>query len=254
MSSDETWKAVLTGQAPGIHRIRRVFGAIPSSPRCKLCSAPFGAPRNLLLRFTGYRRSPLNRRLCNVCLREAQKEPGGAEVEITALFVDVRGSTHLAETIPPEEYSRLIAKLYGITARVVDAHDGVVDKFVGDGAVALFIPGFAGPDHAAQGVAAARELAEVIADEGLELPVGIGVHSGISFVGTIGEGDAFDFTALGDTVNATSRVTAAARAGEILVTDAAAEAAGLATESLERRTLELRGRTQAIGAVVLGAG
>jgi adenylate cyclase len=254
MSAEEAWRTVLTGQDRGLQRIRRIFGAIPSSPRCKLCSAPFGAPGNVLLRLTGYRRSPLNRRLCNMCLKGVRDEPGGAEVEITALFVDVRGSTHLAETIPPEEYSRLIARLYGVTARVVDDHDGVVDKFVGDGAVALFIPGFAGEDHAARAVAAARELArETAADEQLRLPIGIGVHSGVSFVGTIGEGDAVDFTALGDTVNIASRVTAAAHAGEILVTDAAAAAADLDTGPLERRTLELRGRSQAIDAWVVRA-
>lgn len=239
------------GEMPALRRLRRIFSVIPSSPRCKLCHAPFGAPGHHLLRFTGYGQSPLNRRLCKVCLKEAHKHAGGAEIEITVLFVDVRGSTAFAEKISPEEYSRLIARLYGTTARIVDDRDGIVDKFVGDGAVALFIPGFAGPDHAADGIAAARDLLRAAAAGEPPLPIGVGVHTGVSFVGTIGEGDALDFTALGDTVNTASRVTASAGAGELLVTHAAAEAAGLDTSSLERRTLELRGRSETVGTYVL---
>jgi adenylate cyclase len=252
-STDEKWKAILTGEISGLPRVRRIFSAIPSSPRCKLCSAPFGAPGSLLLSFTGYRQSPLNRRLCRMCIRGAHKEPGGAEVEITVLFVDVRGSTGVAEHVAAEEYSRLIARLYGTTARIVDDHDGIVDKFVGDGAVALFIPGFTGTEHATAAVAAARELARAATDddESLRLPIGIGVHTGISYVGTIGEGDALDFTALGDTVNIASRVTAAAHAGEILVTGATAKAVGLDTTPLEQRTLALRGRSESVEAWVL---
>ena len=249
--AEDTWKAILTGEMRGLARIRRFFSLIPSSPRCKLCSAPFGAPGHYLLRFTGYGQSPLNRRLCKVCMKEAHKEPGGAEIEISVLFVDVRGSTAFAEKVAPEEYSRLIARLYGTTARVVDEHDGIVDKFIGDGAVALFIPGFAGADHAAEAVATARDFVRATRDDDLALPIGVGVHTGVSFVGTIGEGDALDFTALGDTVNTASRVTAAAGAGEILVTRATAEAAGLDTTELEQRTLELRGRSETIDAWVV---
>src|SRR5207248_10959617 len=126
------------------------------------------------------------------------KYPGGAEVEISVLFADVRGSTAIAERMPPQEFSRLMARFYGAAAAVIDEWDGIVDKFVGDGAVALFIPGFAGSDHAADAVAAARRLLE---ETGGWVPVGTGVHTGTSFVGSVGEGDVRDFTALGDTVN-----------------------------------------------------
>ena len=76
------------------------------------------------------------------------------------------------------------------------------------------------------------------------------MHTGASFVGTVGEGDALDFTALGDTVNATARLSALAGAGEILISADAATAAGLDTTALERRTLELRGRAQGLDAWV----
>jgi adenylate cyclase len=118
--------------------------------------------------------------------------------------------------------------------------------------VALFIPGFAGSDHAADAIAAARALLEQTGNDGAEpwIPVGAGVHTGTSFVGSVGEGDARDFTALGDTVNSAARLTGLAGAGELLVSADAASAGGLETSGLEQRTLELRGRDQSLDAWV----
>jgi adenylate cyclase len=182
-----------------------------------------------------------------------RKAPRGAEIEISVLFADVRGSTGIAERMPPEEYSRLLARFYGAAADVVDKRDGIVDKFVGDGAVALFIPGFAGADHAADAIAAARGLLAETGNGDAEpwIPIGVAVHTGRSFVGTVGEGDARDFTALGDTVNTAARLTDLAGAGEILVSAEAASAADLETEGLERRTVEIRGRDQGMDTWVL---
>ncbi|HET7856160.1 MAG TPA: adenylate/guanylate cyclase domain-containing protein, partial [Gaiellaceae bacterium] len=69
------------------------------------------------------------------------------------LFADVRGSTSIAERMLPHEFSRLMARYYRPAADVIDERDGIVDKFVGDSAVALFIPGFAGNEHAAAAIA-----------------------------------------------------------------------------------------------------
>jgi adenylate cyclase len=247
-SHEEIWRGMLTGDLRGLQRMRRIMGRIPSEPRCKLCAAPFGWPGNLLLRLVGFGPSTLNRRLCRGCIRSVNKLPGGAEVEISLLFADVRGSTALAEQRPAHEFSGLMARFYGAAAKVVDAHDGIVDKFVGDEVVALFVPGFAGSDHAADAVAAARELLRETGNDGGEpwIPIGAGVHTGVAYVGTVGEGDARDFTALGDPVNATARLASSAAAGEILVSAAAAAAAGLDTRGLEARTLSLRGREETV--------
>jgi adenylate cyclase len=78
----------------------------------------------------------------------------------------------------------------------------------------------------------------------------VSVHTGTSFVGSVGEGDARDFTALGDTVNTAARLNGLAAAGEILVSAEAAAASGLETTGLERRTLDLRGREQTVDAWV----
>ena len=243
---------MLLGDYPRLHSMRRMWGALPAGPRCKLCNAPFRGPGGALMRVIGYGPSKLNRRLCRWCLRAVDKHPGGAEVEITVLFADVRGSTAIAERMPPEEFSKLLARFYGAAAEVVDERDGIVDKFVGDAAVALFIPGFAGREHAAAAVGAASDLLEHTGNDGPSpwIPVGVGVHTGTSFVGSVGEGDARDFTALGDTVNAAARLSALAGAGEILISAHAATAAELDTSGLEPRTLELRGRDEPLDAWV----
>jgi adenylate cyclase len=145
-----------------------------------------------------------------------------------------------------------MARFYGAAAEVIDEWDGIVDKFVGDGAVALFIPGFAGSDHAADAIEAARALLAQTGHDSPEpwIPLGAGVHTGKSFVGAVGEGDARDFTALGDTVNLAARLTSLAGSGEILISAEAVGAADLETTGLERRTLEVRGRKQSVEAWV----
>jgi adenylate cyclase len=199
-------------------------------------------------RLIGSGPSPVNRRICKACIRRAHKQPGGAEVEISILLADVRGSTALAENMSPEEFSRLLARFYGTATSVIDAHDGIVDKFVGDEVVSLFIPGLARQGHARAAVAAAQDLQRRTRDDEGEpwIPVGAAVHTGVSFVGMVGEGDAKDFTALGDAVNTTARHTEAAAPGEILVSAATASAAELLTDGVERRTLTVRGREQPI--------
>jgi adenylate cyclase len=239
---EEMWEQMLTGSWPRLQRMRRMWGALPSPPRCKLCNAPFSGAGSVLMRMIGYGPSPLNRRLCNWCIRGISKEPGGAEVEISVLFADVRGSTAIAERLAPEEYSRLIARFYASAAEAIDDSDGIVDKFVGDGALALFIPSFTENKHAASAIAAAKGLLEHTDD----IPLGVGIHTGPSFVGAVGEGDVKDFTALGDTVNTASRLTGLAGAGEVLISAETAGAGGLETAGLERRTLELRGRERTI--------
>lgn len=255
-SSEKQWRDVLTGETSGHFcwnpRVRRISRAIPSEPRCKLCHTPFGRPGNVL-RFVGFGPSSLNRRICSGCIHALEKRPGGAEVELTLLFADVRGSTALAEQMNAEEFSQLMARFYGAAAKAVDDRDGIVDKFVGDEVVALFIPGFAGVDHAAEAIAAARDLlAKTGHGEGQPwISVGAGIHTGSAYVGSVGEGDARDFTALGDSVNTAARLASSAGAGEILVSVAASDVSQLDTSGLERRTLDLRGHSERVDAWVV---
>ena len=252
---NEAWRTVLMGETRGLDRTRRIVGWMPAGPRCKLCLAPLKPPGSVVLKPFGFGPSKLNRRLCRACFKHIEKHPGGAEIELTLLFADVRGSTRLAERMPAQEFSRLVSRFYGTAARVVDGWNGLVDKFVGDEVVALFVPGFAGEDHASRAIGAGRELLRETGNDGPEpwVPIGAGVHTGVAFVGRVGEGDACDFTAVGDAVNTTARLASSAAAGELLVSSAAAQASGFDASGLESRTLELRGRDEMVDALVARA-
>ena len=254
-TDEEAWRAILTGEARGLQVTRKLVGWIPAGPRCKLCLAPLKPPGSVLLKVVGFGPSRLNRRLCRACFRAVEKNPGGAEIELSFLFADVRGSTSLAERIPAQKYSKLISRFYGKAAEAVDQQDGLVDKFVGDEVVALFVPGFVDGNPAEKAIEAARGLLRETGNDGGDpwIPVGAGVHTGVAYVGRVGEGDACDFTAVGDAANLTARLASSAAAGEILVSSAAAQAADLDTDGLESRTLELRGREGAVDAWVATA-
>ena len=104
----------------------------PAGPRCKLCAAPLKAPGSVLLRPFGFGPSGLNRRLCRACFRSMGKKPGGAEIELSLLFADVRGSTGLAEHIPAQEFSRRRRlRLHGRRRR--GEHDGASRLVGGSG-------------------------------------------------------------------------------------------------------------------------
>jgi adenylate cyclase len=251
----EEWRAILMGEARNLERTKKLVGWMPSPPRCKLCLAPLKGIGSIVLRPFGFGPSPLNRRLCKACFSEVAESPGGAEVELTLLFADVRGSTGLAERMSARDFSQLISRFYGTAARVVDGWNGLVDKFVGDEVVAHFIPGFAGPDHATRAIGAGRDLLRETGSDTPEpwVPIGVGVHTGVAFVGRVGEGDACDFTAVGDAVNTAARLASSAGTGELLVSRSAADAGGLDATGLEARTLELRGRDETVDAVVATA-
>jgi adenylate cyclase len=255
LEQSEAWRAALLGEARGLDLTRKIVRRIPAGPRCKLCEAPMSKPGSVILKPFGFGPSRLNRRLCRACFQHIEKHPGGAEIELSLLFADVRGSTGLAERMPAHEYSRLISRFYGAAAGAIDEHHGLVDKFVGDEVVALFIPGFAGRDHATRAVAAGRAVLRETGNDGSEpwVPVGAAVHTGVAYVGRVGEGDACDFTAVGDAVNTAARLASSAGAGELLVSRTAAEAAGFDSAGLEARTLELRGRDETVDAVVVSA-
>jgi len=239
------WRDTLLGVHPELVRLRRLFRHLPSDPRCKLCLSPQGGIGGPLVNLFGYGRYPRNPQLCNNCFVSARKHPGGATIEITALFADIRGSTGLAERIGPTAYHAAVAEYVRVATGAIRKPGGLVDKLLGDGVMALFISGFlGGANHAASAVEAARTILREAS-----LPVGVGVHTGPAWVGFVGGvDDVLDFTALGDAVNVASRLGSDARAGEILMSAATATSAELATDGLEGRRLELRGRTEPLDA------
>ena len=251
---EETWRGFLTGTHPALKRERRVWRVLPTAPRCKLCNAPFAGPGGVMMRLIGKQRSPKNPNYCNMCTIQTRKlRGGGAEIELSLLFADVRGSTTLAERMTPMEFSQLLNRFYGTASRILIDSDALVDKLVGDEVIGLYLPYVNA--HPVKAIQAARDLllATGHADPGGPwLPVGAGIHTGVAYVGIVGTEDTvFDLTALGDTVNITARLASLAATGEVLISDAAYATAKLDLGDLEHRSLQLKGRSEPIGVRVL---
>lgn len=155
------------------------------------------------------------------------------------------------------EFTRLMNRFYDVTTRVLMKSDAWIDKLVGDEVIGLYLP-FLGERRARIAVETAQELLRVTghADPGGPwLPVGAGVHTGRAYFGVVGsEQTVSDITALGDAVNVAARLASVARAGEILVSDAAYRAAGLDLGEHERRDVDLKGRTERVGVHVVRVG
>jgi adenylate cyclase len=229
------------------------LGLLPAEPRCKLCAAPFKSWGGFLMHLLGRDQSRYNPRFCEKC--KVFEHPGGAEVPLTMMFADVRGSTKLAEQMSAREFSRLMNRFYTVASHVLIQMDALVDRLLGDEAIGLYIPGFAGTEHPRKAIQAAQDLLRLTGHHeprGPWLPLGVGIHTGPAFVGGVGsEESTADFTALGHNVNITARLASQAGPGEILVREAAYSAAHLDLEALERRQLELKGKREPIVVYVL---
>jgi adenylate cyclase len=226
---------------------------LPSAPHCKLCAAPFEGPAGAVLRHVGFARFPGNPAICGNCIRDLNKVGVyGAEIPVSLLFADIRGSTAIGERLSATEFRAFLDRFYRMASKAILEHEGLVDKFVGDEVIGLFFPGVSGDHHAAAAIAAARSLLEAVAPEGSReggeaIPLGAAVHTGDAFVGSTGtDGAVNDFTALGDVVNTTARLASEARSGELLVSEAAARGGGIDPASAARRTIDVRGRTAPI--------
>jgi adenylate cyclase len=170
------------------------------------------------------------------------------------LFADIRGSTALAERLGATEFPLLIARFYDAATAELLKQNALIDRLLGDEAVALFVPILTGSKHAQSAVAAAQGIMRATGHgepSGPWVPVGIGVHTGMAFIGSVGSAGVSDFTVLGDDVNLTARLASVAAAGEIVMTEATRAAVGLPPGDLEARTVELKGRSTPVDVWVM---
>jgi adenylate cyclase len=249
----EYWRSLLSGEDKGLAAYSRLFRSIPSAPRCKLCMAPFEGPVAPLFRIAGFRRWALNQQLCSFCVKGLDRHKGGAELPVSLLFADVRGSTTLAETMTPSDYRAALDRFFSVVSEAVDSEDGVIDHIVGDGVMAMWIPGFVGSNHPERAISAGRKVVHGLqADRrlGESFPAGVGVHTGVAFVGVVGEKGSHDFTVIGDTANTVARLGSAAAGGELMMSESIVKAALTDTQHLELRMLDLKGKSEPFPAFV----
>jgi adenylate cyclase len=172
----------------------------------------------------------------------------GEEVEVTVMFLDVRDFTGFAERAEAREVVAILNRLFGLVVPIVHRYHGHVDKFVGDGLLAVFGAPRREPDHAAQALAAARDIADEV-DELEEVDVGIGLNSGTVVAGNLGGAGRLEFSVIGDVVNTAARVEAATRetGDRILTADATKNLLGDADVELEERPdVQLKGKRESV--------
>src|SRR5689334_2721086 len=137
-------------------RLYRFFHIIPHDQRCKLCYSSFeGLGGRMVGVLYGRKRSALNSEFCHLCEEIEQKFPGGAEVEMAMLFVDVRGSTALSERLTVTEFRELINRFFVESSKAIAHEFGLLEKLAGDAVAAFWGAGFAGKDYVARTVRAA---------------------------------------------------------------------------------------------------
>jgi adenylate cyclase len=179
---------------------------------------------------------------------------GGVSQVITILFADIRGFTRISEHAPPEKIVGLLNRYFSAMTEIIFAHGGTLDKYLGDGLMALFGAPTATPDDASNALNAAvamqRRLLGInreLHDEGFaEIGVGMGLHTGEVVVGYIGSDRRSEYTAIGDTVNTSSRLESNALGGEILISDATAKAAHSRYKLKPREPIMVKNRQQPV--------
>jgi len=198
---------------------RRLFQVLPRAPRCRLCHIPFRGIDRLFKPF-GYGPSRFNPNYCQYCFEWLPD--GGYESEVGVLFVDIRGFTSMAEAASPSAVAEVLDRFYREVTKIVVARDALLNKFIGDEVMVLFLPGMLGDRLRPTMIDVACDLLRSVgygSPEGAWLPIGIGMDFGVAKVGNVGAEGMMDFTAVGDVVNTASRLQGSADAGQILATD-----------------------------------
>ena len=174
----------------------------------------------------------------------------GARRIITVLFTDVRNFTTISEGLWPEETVDTLNRYLDLQTKIIHQHEGVVDKFLGDGLMTIF----QGKEMVANAVTAAIAIQKTVAElnrvrlkeKAVVLHVGIGIAIGPVVLGNIGSSDRMDYTVIGDTVNLASRLCGLAGPGEIFVTEQVARRLGDSVSTTSQGKVQVKGKSQSV--------
>ncbi|MDI1243259.1 MAG: adenylate/guanylate cyclase domain-containing protein [bacterium] len=179
---------------------------------------------------------------------------GGVNQTITVLFADIRGFTAISEREKPEKVVGLLNKYFSAMSEIIFAHGGTLDKYIGDGLMAIFGAPTVGEEDALNAVKAAvtmqKQVAKLNAElraEGYEnIAIGIGLHTGEATIGYIGSDKRSEYTAIGDTVNLAARLESNAGGGQVLMSEATAAASGNLIPVNQLEPLTVKNRVQPV--------
>jgi class 3 adenylate cyclase/DNA-binding response OmpR family regulator len=178
--------------------------------------------------------------------------PGGENRVVTILFADMRGYTHYAETMPPAALLEMLNRYLSLAGEAILQQGGMIDKYLGDGLMAIFNALGDQPDHVLAAVRAGVALQDAIArisdERGDGVAFGVGISTGEAIVGYLGGEHTLNYTAIGDVVNVARRLTEAARAGQTLIDEAVADGLQSMGRTKALGELRVRGRSQPVRA------
>ena len=198
-------------------------------------------------------------------MQEPDKFATGGERRLLSVFYsDIRSFTALSERVSAEEMVALLNEYFEAMARVVFKHEGTIDKWIGDAVMVFFGAPHSQPDHARRAIQMSIEMMSTLATLNQRwlaqkrfarmgvpdypgLAIGIGIHSGEANVGFLGaKSSRVDYTVIGDTVNTAARLVGQAGAGEILISRATVDMAGIGFKVTECEPMQLKGKTELV--------
>jgi class 3 adenylate cyclase len=213
----------------------------------------------------GIRRSQMNPNLCTICETQFTKVKKKKQIVVpsTVMFADLRGYTQLSQNRDRADVSEMLNGFYDDCAAAVWERDGIINKFMGDGVLAVFNFPIMQKDHVRQAVLAGVEIQRRFAErahgsgapdgpDSKPIGVGVGIHTGDASIGEVGTAYK-DFTIIGPVVNMASRIQGAARLGEILVSEAVYEHVRELFPGSQSRTHTLKGINEPVNAFALQA-
>lgn len=178
----------------------------------------------------------------------------GVRREITVLFADVRGFTSYAERHDPEQVTNSLNEYFEVVVDVIAAHEGVLDKYIGDGLMAVFGAPMTQPDHARRAVLTAIEMQAALHALNLRrsargdepINIGIGVNTGPAISGNLGSIKRMEFTVIGDTVNLAARLESRAEKGQILIGAATFAQTADVVDAEPLGPIQVKGKSEAV--------
>lgn len=244
------WYQVFATGHPVLSGKQRRYSVLPGAPRCRLCEAPFGGVGGWVMRLRGLHASERNTHFCNACDGFLQAFPGGAEVPMSMMMADMRGSVELSSRMSPSEFATLVIRMRTELRAILELTDGFILEYQGDSVLAVWPPGFVGESHAARAV----EAAEMAVKGSSSVPLfGAAVHTGTVFIGTVPDVGGYmkGISAFGVDLNLLARLAHLARPGQVIVSAEAYEAAGRDRSRASFQSFELKGIDHPVEGVCL---